>query len=184
MIERRPIREPLHADHGEWVHLEHEGAKVNWLEIDVDDVPVPATAIWTSQDGVVPGRVCRQSVGPEAENVEVRGTHLGLGTNAAAMLVIAIYVLLPQLTDLPRMLEAIRSADLIVLGQPHEEGYEPATDSLIGDIALSAGLPVLAVPRVGQYDTVGKNILLAWTRRRESTRVVREALPLLAKGFW
>ena len=36
LIERRRIREPLHADHGEWVHLEHEGAKVNWLELDVD----------------------------------------------------------------------------------------------------------------------------------------------------
>lgn len=57
--------------------------------IDVDDVPVPATAVWTAQDGVVPGRVCRQTVGPLAENVEVRGTHLGLGTNPSAMLVIA-----------------------------------------------------------------------------------------------
>jgi hypothetical protein len=70
-------------------------------------------------------------------------------------------------------------ADLIVLGQPHEEGYDPATDSLIGDIALSSGLPVLAVPRVGTYDTMGKNVLVAWTRARESTRALREALPLL-----
>lgn len=70
-------------------------------------------------------------------------------------------------------------ADLIVLGQPHEEGYDPATDSLIGDIALSAGLPVLAVPRVGDYAGVAKNVLVAWTRRRESTRALREALPLL-----
>jgi uncharacterized protein (DUF697 family) len=37
LIERRAIREPLHADHGEWVHLVHEGAKVHWLEIDVSD---------------------------------------------------------------------------------------------------------------------------------------------------
>ncbi len=37
LIERRTIRDPLHADHGDWVHLEHEGANVNWLEIDVDD---------------------------------------------------------------------------------------------------------------------------------------------------
>jgi len=37
LIERQPAREPLHADHGPWVHLEHEGAKVDWLEIDVDD---------------------------------------------------------------------------------------------------------------------------------------------------
>ena len=61
----------------------------------------------------------------------------------------------------------------------HENGYDPSTDSLIGDIALSTGLPVLAVPRVGSYDTVGKNVLVAWTRQRESTRSVREALPLL-----
>lgn len=73
-------------------------------------------------------------------------------------------------------------ADLIVLGQPHEEHYDPATDSLIGDIALSSGLPVLAVPRVGNYDTIGKNVLVAWTRARESTRALREALPLLEKA--
>ena len=38
------------------------------------------------------------------------------------------------------------------------------------------------MPRVGEYDSVGKNVLVAWTRRRESTRVVREALPLLTKA--
>jgi uncharacterized protein (DUF697 family) len=37
LIERMPARDALHADHGQWVHLEHEGAKVHWLEIDVDD---------------------------------------------------------------------------------------------------------------------------------------------------
>ncbi|UCF47659.1 MAG: DUF697 domain-containing protein [Myxococcales bacterium] len=37
LIERRQVRDPLHADHGQWVHLEHEGAKVHWLEIDLDD---------------------------------------------------------------------------------------------------------------------------------------------------
>lgn len=37
LIERRSIRDPLHADHGEWIDLEHEGAKVHWLEIDLDD---------------------------------------------------------------------------------------------------------------------------------------------------
>ena len=38
LIERQPTREPLHADHGQWVHFEHEGAKVHWLEIDLDDI--------------------------------------------------------------------------------------------------------------------------------------------------
>ncbi len=36
LIERQPAREPLHADHGGWVHIEHEGAAVDWLEVDVD----------------------------------------------------------------------------------------------------------------------------------------------------
>jgi uncharacterized protein (DUF697 family) len=37
LIERHSARDPLHADHGQWVHFEHEGAKVHWLEIDLDD---------------------------------------------------------------------------------------------------------------------------------------------------
>jgi len=78
--------------------------------------------------------------------------------------------------------DAAAFADLIVLGQPHETSYDPATDSLIGDIALAAGVPVLAVPRVGSYDDVGKNILVAWTRQRESVRAVREAMPLLERA--
>ncbi len=37
LIERRSVRRPLHAEHGQWVEIEHEGAKVDWLEIDVAD---------------------------------------------------------------------------------------------------------------------------------------------------
>jgi uncharacterized protein (DUF697 family) len=37
LIERRPTRQSLQADHGQWVHLEHQGAKIRWLEIDLDN---------------------------------------------------------------------------------------------------------------------------------------------------
>lgn len=37
LIEREPASEPLRAEHGEWIHIEHAGAKVDWLEVDVDD---------------------------------------------------------------------------------------------------------------------------------------------------
>jgi uncharacterized protein (DUF697 family) len=37
LIERRPSRDALGAEHGQWVQIEHEGAKLHWLEIDVDD---------------------------------------------------------------------------------------------------------------------------------------------------
>jgi len=36
LIERRPVRDPLDTEHGHWVRIEHEGAKVDWLEIDLD----------------------------------------------------------------------------------------------------------------------------------------------------
>jgi uncharacterized protein (DUF697 family) len=37
LIEREPASEPLRAEHGQWIHIDHAGAKVDWLEVDVDD---------------------------------------------------------------------------------------------------------------------------------------------------
>lgn len=46
---------------------------------------VPATAIYSRTDGVVRWWQCLESVGPERENIEVLGSHTGLGFNAAVM---------------------------------------------------------------------------------------------------
>ena len=51
--------------------------------------PVPATAIFSRSDGVVNWRGCREQVGPQSENVEVEGSHCGLGHNVMAAYVIA-----------------------------------------------------------------------------------------------
>ena len=56
---------------------------------DFDRIPVPSTTVWTDADGVVPGDVCRQTVRPYAEVVQVRGTHCGLGANPAVLYLIA-----------------------------------------------------------------------------------------------
>ncbi|MBT8453603.1 MAG: hypothetical protein KJO40_16685 [Deltaproteobacteria bacterium] len=45
LIERPPVRHPLDPDHGHWVRIEHEGAKLDWLEIDADDPA--ARSQWT-----------------------------------------------------------------------------------------------------------------------------------------
>lgn len=37
LIERHSTRQSLQAEHGQWVHIEHQGARIEWLEIDVDD---------------------------------------------------------------------------------------------------------------------------------------------------
>jgi pimeloyl-ACP methyl ester carboxylesterase len=52
-------------------------------------MPVPSTSIYSRGDGVVAWRACLQTPGPRAENVEVRGPHVGLGANPAALWVIA-----------------------------------------------------------------------------------------------
>jgi pimeloyl-ACP methyl ester carboxylesterase len=50
---------------------------------------VPVTNVYTKGDGIVSWRDCIDSPGPRRENIEVRGSHCGLGVNAAALLVIA-----------------------------------------------------------------------------------------------
>lgn len=64
--------------------------------LDVDRIPVPSTTIWTRQDGVVPGIACRQTPGPRAEAVQVRGSHFGLGYNVAVLRVVADRLALPD----------------------------------------------------------------------------------------
>jgi pimeloyl-ACP methyl ester carboxylesterase len=52
-------------------------------------LPVPATAIFTRSDGVVPWRACLELPSNTSESVEVFGSHSGLGFNPAALWVIA-----------------------------------------------------------------------------------------------
>ena len=52
-------------------------------------LPIPHTSIYSRSDGVVAWRASRQTEGPQSENVEVRGSHIGLGFNPAALWVIA-----------------------------------------------------------------------------------------------
>jgi pimeloyl-ACP methyl ester carboxylesterase len=55
----------------------------------VRDLAVPVTNVYSRTDGIAPWQSCIDDPGPRRENVEVRGSHCGLGVNAAALLVIA-----------------------------------------------------------------------------------------------
>jgi pimeloyl-ACP methyl ester carboxylesterase len=50
---------------------------------------VPATAIYSRTDGVASWEWCLEDEGPRAENIEVYGSHCGLGHNPAALVAIA-----------------------------------------------------------------------------------------------
>ncbi len=51
--------------------------------------PVPSTAIFSKSDGVVAWQSCLEPDSPQTENIEVEGSHVGLGVNPAALYVIA-----------------------------------------------------------------------------------------------
>ena len=67
-------------------HHEHERAPL----------AVPTSSIYTRTDGVVRWHACIDTVGPTSENIEVRGTHTGLGINAAALVAVADRLAQPE----------------------------------------------------------------------------------------
>ena len=52
-------------------------------------LPVPSTAIYSRTDGVVRWEACIDDVDEQHDNVEIRGTHSGMGFNPAALFVVA-----------------------------------------------------------------------------------------------
>jgi hypothetical protein len=70
------------------------GTRINSIPPDVlermnEAVPVPSTAIYSRTDGVVAWHSCIDEEAPDAENVKVPGSHIGLLHNPAALYVIA-----------------------------------------------------------------------------------------------
>ncbi|HEY5299624.1 MAG TPA: universal stress protein, partial [Acetobacteraceae bacterium] len=70
-------------------------------------------------------------------------------------------------------------ADLMILGQAHPGegaslwGFHPES------VILAAGCPCLVAPCAGSFETIGKNVLVAWDDSREAARALRAAKPLL-----
>jgi nucleotide-binding universal stress UspA family protein len=81
------------------------------------------------------------------------------------------------------LLDQGRYADLIVVSQDGSlTDLETPVDPRTGVIAISAGRPVLVVPRKYEGKTCGKRVLVAWKPSAEATRAVHDALPILQKA--
>jgi len=50
---------------------------------------VPATSVYTRSDGIVHWSSCRYELRNRRENIEVRGSHLGLACNPAVLWLLA-----------------------------------------------------------------------------------------------
>lgn len=82
-----------------------------------------------------------------------------------------------------RLLFAALHADLVLLGQYRVgEATASVPPDLVTQILLNCGRPVLCVPAVGRFETVGRRILVAWNVSREATRAVHDALPFLCRA--
>ncbi|MBK8738930.1 MAG: universal stress protein [Betaproteobacteria bacterium] len=73
-----------------------------------------------------------------------------------------------------------RYADLLILGQTDRDDENSLMEAAFpGQAVLASGRPVLLIPSVGAYPTVGKRVLVAWDAGREAARAVTDALPFL-----
>lgn len=63
-------------------------------------------------------------------------------------------------------------------GKPLPGGWPRLPEQL----ALASGRPVLILPYAGRFETVGRRVLVAWSRTRESARAVNDALPILERA--
>lgn len=58
--------------------------------------PVPTTSVFSRQDGIVCWKGCLERTSATAENVEVNASHLGMGTHAKALAVVADRLAQPE----------------------------------------------------------------------------------------
>lgn len=66
------------------------------LERGLGPLPVPATSIYSKQDGINSWRACLDDPSPLSENVGVAGSHCGLGFNPAVIWVVADRLAQPE----------------------------------------------------------------------------------------
>lgn len=89
-----PFAGPPRANRSWWLFERLSGERIDAIPAEEFAVmrqppPVPTTAIYSRTDGVTAWQSCLEREGPRAENIEVPGSHLGLGFNPLTLYAIA-----------------------------------------------------------------------------------------------
>ena len=142
--------------------------------------PAPLYLQWSPETGLREELAARHRQEDEAmakaafERFEAAAAKAGLGRRETR-----------QAHGDPRELLTVhaRYADLVVMGQadPAADGSREAA-SIVEDVILSCGRPVMVVPYIGLLQPVGRHVMVAWDASREAARAVSDALPLLEKA--
>jgi len=72
-----------------------------------------------------------------------------------------------------------QNADLVVVGQSDSADDSGVAMDFPERVVLAAGRPVLILPNIGDFPTIGKRILVAWNASQEATRAISNATPFL-----
>jgi nucleotide-binding universal stress UspA family protein len=75
--------------------------------------------------------------------------------------------------------EAAHGADLVLAAQAGVGGLDALAPQPIDHVILSAGGPVLMLPRAGAGEAIGRRVAVAWNGSREAARALKDALPFL-----
>jgi len=76
-----------------------------------------------------------------------------------------------------------RCMDLTILGQTDPDDPAPTANGItLEQVVFGSGRPVLMVPYVGEFPTIGRNVLIGWTPRRETARAAHDALAAIVPG--
>ncbi|MEI6205519.1 MAG: universal stress protein [Desulfuromonadales bacterium] len=85
------------------------------------------------------------------------------------------------ITDI--MLSYAYYTDLIIVGQHNFKSRSlHLPRELPEQLVMYCGRPVLIVPYIGQFETAGDRIMIAWKAGRESVRSVNDAMPCIEKA--
>ena len=70
-------------------------------------------------------------------------------------------------------------ADIVVIGQSDTEDDSGIAMDFPERLVLTAGRPVLILPNIDNFSSIGKHVVVAWNASQEATRAVSNAIPLL-----
>lgn len=85
-------------------------------------------------------------------------------------------------TSVEALAEAAREADLCIVGQDDPDSGSSISYGLGKSLLLQKGRPVIFVPALGEFATLGRKIVIAWDQSPTASGAVTAALPLLQRA--
>ncbi|AID30442.1 hypothetical protein BFX40_02655 [Mesorhizobium sp. SEMIA 3007] len=73
-------------------------------------------------------------------------------------------------------------ADLVIASQPNPEVADKILPEVPGDLLMSAGVPMILLPRDWRPTPVGEEIVIAWSPSGQAARAVHDAMPILTQA--